>query len=163
MASISVGACSNVRMVFGEIPSRMDTWVYQRRISYYFNDVIAVLAAWRLWDAAGLTSPFYRVRWNVCVYTLNYTASHSRWVSQHSYTLSLNFQYIIVPPPKHSLSRIFFHRVLWTKLLGALAKLRKATTSFVQWRTQEFCSGRVQQNQSWTEGRENGELETAAP
>jgi len=34
---------------------------------------------------------------------------------------------------------------------------------FAQWRTQEFCSGGVQQIQLRTEDRENGDLGTVAP
>jgi hypothetical protein len=36
-------------------------------------------------------------------------------------------------------------------------------TSYMQWRTQEFCSGRVQQIQLRTEGRENGDLGGGCP
>jgi hypothetical protein len=36
-------------------------------------------------------------------------------------------------------------------------------TDLGQWSTQEFCSGRVQQIQLRTEGRENGDLGAVAP
>jgi hypothetical protein len=52
-------------------------------------------------------------------------------VSQHSYTVTLRLVYICPPFFANVFKRIFFQRVLLTKLLGAFAKLRTATISFV--------------------------------
>jgi hypothetical protein len=42
-ASIIVGACPNLLIILGEIPSRMDNWAYRLRFSDYSNNALAAL------------------------------------------------------------------------------------------------------------------------
>ena len=46
---------------------------------------------------------------------------------------------------------------------AGIQTLHRSDLSLVQWRTQEFCSGAVQQIQLRTEDRQNGDLGAVAP
>jgi len=44
-------------MIFGQILSRVETWVYKRHISSYFSDALAPLTGWPLGQQAGQPGP----------------------------------------------------------------------------------------------------------